>query len=164
MTYVFQFLSVFYTSAETERRLNDIYEKHVQQKQKKLDEREQKTGEISKYTARALVKIPHREFYVMADGVVYYKSHDTFLKCPKEQEQEEGGGVYKLEPSLLGAVKRFQSRYTTFRVVFEPSLNYKGNDGACRATLYSIPSAGGSEDSSDFPEILTIEDESNYVI
>ncbi len=159
MTSVFH---TFFTSAETEHRLNDIYEKHVQQKQKKLDEREQKTGEISKYTARALVQIPHREFYVMADGVVYYKSHDKFLKCPKEPE--EGGGVYKLEPSLLSAVERFQSRYTTFRIVFEPSIYYKGDDGACRATLYSVPNTSGNEYVDDFPEILTIEDESNYVL
>ena len=162
MTSLFQFHTVFYTSGETERRLNDIYEKHVMQKQKKLDANEQKTGTVSKYTARSLVQIPHREFYVMADNVVYYKSHDTFLKCPKEQE--EGGGVYKFEPSLLSAVERFQSRYTTFRVVFEPSLHYKSDDGACRATLYSISNTNSHESVDDFPEILTIEDDSNFIL
>ena len=149
------FHTVFYTSAETERRLEDIYEKHIQQKQKKLDAQEKK-GIVSKYTARALVKIPQREFYVMGDGIVYYKSHDTFIKCPKDQEED--GGVYKFEPSLLSAVERFQSRYTTFRVVFEPSMHYAGDQGACRATLYSIPN------DDEFPEILTIEDDSNYVL
>jgi hypothetical protein len=142
----------FYTSAETEASLADMYQKHIQQKQKKLDEAERK-GVVSKYTAVALVKQPQREFFVM-DGCVYYKSHDAFIKAPKEAE--EGGGVYKLEPGMLRYVELFQSRHTTFRVVFEPSIHYVG--GACPATLYSVP----GED--DVPEILTIEDESNYEI
>jgi hypothetical protein len=57
---------------------------------------------------------------------------------------------------MLRYVELFQSRHTTFRVVFEPSIHYVGS--ACPATLYSIP----GED--DVPEILTIEDESNYEI
>ena len=151
MTSIFH---TFYTSAETEVKLADMYQKHIQQKQKKLDEAERK-GVVSKYTAVALVKQPQREFYVM-DGCVYYKSHDAFIKAPKEAE--EGGGVYKLEPGMLRYVELFQSRHTTFRVVFEPSIYYYGDGGACRATLYSIP---GND---DIPEILNIEDASNYEI
>lgn len=148
MTSIFH---TFYTSAETEAKLADMYRKHLQQKQKKLDDAERKTGVISKYTAVALVKQPQREFYVM-DGCVYYKSHDLFVKAPKEAE--EGGGMYKLEPGMLKYVELFQSRHTTFRVVFEPSIHYTGD--ACPATLYSIPG-------DDYiPEILNIEDESNY--
>ena len=143
----------FYTSAETEDKLADMHQKHIQQKQKKLDEAERK-GVVSKYTALALVKQPQREFYVM-DGCVYYKSHDVVIKAPKVAE--EGGGVYKLEQGLVRHVELFQSRHTTFRVVFEPSNHYVG--GACPATLYSVP---GDED--DTPEILTVEDESNYEI
>ena len=148
-------LHTFYTSAETEAKLADMYQKQVQQKQRKLDEAERKTGTMS-YTALTLVKEPQREFYVMND-CVYYKSHDTFIKAPKEAE--EGGGIYKLEPALLRHVELFQSRHTAFRVVFEPTMHYHGEGGACRATFYSIP-----RDNDDVPEILNIEDESNYEI
>lgn len=146
----------FYTSAETEQKLADMYQKHLQQKQKKL-------GITPKYDAVTLVKQPSREFYVM-DGCVYYKSHDTFVKAPKEPDTGVGGtgcagGIYTFEPGLLNAVAIFQSRHTSFRVVFEPSIHYRGNGGACRATLYSIP-----PDDDGIPEILTIEDESNYVL
>lgn len=134
----------FYTSAETEQKLADMYQKHLQQKQKKL--------------GITPVKQPSREFYVM-DGCVYYKSHDTFVKAPKEPEAGGAGGIYTFEPGLLNAVAIFQSRHTSFRVVFEPSIHYRGNGGACRATLYSIP-----PDDDGIPEILTIEDESNYVL
>ncbi len=152
MTSVFH---TFYTSAETESKLKDMYQKHLEQKQKKLDETEKKTGILSKYTALALVKQPQREFYV-ADRSVYYKSHDTFIKSP--QEDEEGGGVYSLEPGLLKYVELFQSRHPTFRVVFEPCIYYCGAMGACRATLYSIPIPGNDE----APEILNVEIEDNY--
>ena len=153
MTSIFH---TFYTSAETEAKLANIHQKQVQQKQKKLDDAERKTGVISKYTAVALVKQPQREFYVM-DGCVYYKSHDLFVKAPKEAE--EGGGTYILEPGLLRVVELFQSRHTSFRVVFEPSMHYIGDAGACRATLYSIPS-----NDEEFPEILSVEDEGNYIL
>lgn len=141
-------LNTFYTSVHTEHKLNDIYEKHLQRKQNK----------ISGLGEHAYVKKPAREFYVM-DGIAYYKvttgREEAYHKCPTEPE--DGGGTYRLEPALLKAVELFQSRHTTYRVVFEPHSYYVSQPYVVPATLYSIP-----RDEHDVPEILTIEVEDNY--
>lgn len=139
---------MFYTSSYTETKLNDIYEKHLQLKQNK----------DSRASAHAYVKKPAREFYVM-DSVAYYKTtigrEETYHKCPTEPK--DGGGTYRLEPALIKAVETFQSRHTTYRVVFEPHPYYISQPYVVPATLYSIPC-----DEHDVPEILTIEIEDNY--
>jgi hypothetical protein len=134
---------IFYTSAETETKLQNIYERHQQK---------------SAMNAHAFVKKPAREFYVM-DGICYYKKMsgliETFHKCPTEPE--DGGGIYELEPALSKVIDLFQSRHTTYRVLFEPNPYYVSGLNVVPATLYSIPG-----DEHDVPEILTVEIESNY--
>lgn len=137
----------FYTSAESEAKLKDIYERHLRRKHQ---------GSTS--NAHAFVKKPAREFYVM-DGVVYYKVVSgysvTFHKCPTEPEDD--GGTYRLEPALVRVVDLFQSRHTTYRVVFEPHPYYVSGPYVVPATLYSIP-----HHDHDIPEIVSIEVEDNY--
>lgn len=146
-------VTTFYTTAEQEAELNDMYKKEVIVKQKELDDERRRTKKIHKYNATAYIHEKDRVFFICEKGVLWKDENGN--KMPTTQQ--EGGRKY-----IIADVQRYKSFaennkefYVKFHVTgkYGPTVGYIGiNENIYPFTLVS----------KDFSEELLLDDEDKY--
>lgn len=108
----------FYTTAEQEAELQELYEKEVAIKQKELDIEYMRTKKIQKYKATMYISEKERVFYVCEKGVLWKNASGS----PMPTEPQEGGKIYTLdtESDGSGLIEQYCKEYKEFFVKFYP--------------------------------------------
>jgi hypothetical protein len=107
----------FYTTAEQEADLQELYEKEVKEKQKQLDDEYKKTKKIQKYRATMYISEKERVFYVCEKGVLWKDASGVEMAS----EPQPGGKMYKLDTSAdgTGLIEKYCSDHPEFFVKFK---------------------------------------------
>lgn len=110
--------NAFYTTAEQEAELDELYKKEVAVKQKELDDEYKRTRKIQKYRATMYIDEKERVFYVCEKGVLWKDK----LGPDMATEEQPGGKVYKLDTEAdgTGLIKKYCSDHSEFFVKFKP--------------------------------------------
>lgn len=111
----------FYTTAEQEAELQELYKKEVAVKQKEIDLENIKTKRIHKYRATMYIDEKERVFYVCEKGwktQVFWKDASGVEMA---SEPQKGGKMYKLdkEADRTGLIEKYCKDHTEFYVKFK---------------------------------------------
>ena len=112
----------FYSSYEKELELERLYRDQLHIKQSQIDSKEKSTGIIQKFTAKALIEIPPRVFYV-ENGILLHVSKNLNDDSSKSST-DISGKVYKLDPDCKDDVIQFMKDFPSYTVLFYPSGLY----------------------------------------
>lgn len=110
-----------------------------------------------KFTAKALVSLPNRVFHIV-NGCMYQETDDPSCACPPCPQ--DGGRIYRLDPSFSEQVHAFLGKHTNCRITFQPSGRYGPTIGYSAGDANVFPASIEALDGSG--ETLVVEDETNY--
>ena len=111
-------IRTFYTTAEQEAELDEIYQKEVAEKQKEIEAEYKRTNKIYKYNATAYIHKKDRVFFVCEKGVFWV----DFTTGNLTKAAEEGGKTYCFEND--SRVKEFINKYKEYYVRFHVTTKY----------------------------------------
>ena len=140
----------YYTTAEQEAALANIYQDALAVKQAEIDETQRRTRKIPKFNARGHVSKQPRVFDVSGTQITL----EGFGPCPSAQEA--GGASYTTDPSFDDKVATFLRIHAVYRVIFYPDGHYGPTVGYCSI---GMPATFISEDGAD---TLHAEDDDKY--
>ena len=145
----------YFTTADQEKGLTQIYNAWIKKKQQELDADEERTRRIQKFTAKGHIQKPARVFCVQ-DGNVYFQEVAPENLCPKGLEKD--GDRYCLDSDFEKKIEDFLQRHSNYTVIFFPSGKYGPTVDYCakNRVFPAILEADG--------EILEVEDENKYDI
>ena len=114
----------FYTTAEQEAELHELYQKEVAVKQQELDDEYKRTKNLQKYKYRATMYIHEldRIFFVCEKGLETQVLWKDASGSPMSTEEQPGGKVYKLDRAAdgTGLIEKYCKDYPEFYVKFKP--------------------------------------------
>lgn len=111
----------------------------------------------SKFTANALVSLPNRVFHIV-NGCMYQETVDPSCACPACPE--DGGRIYRLDPSFSEQVYVFLHKHANCKITFQPSGRYGPTIGYSTGDTNVFPAILEALDGSG--ETLVVEDETKY--
>jgi hypothetical protein len=110
----------FYTTAEQEAELHELYQKEVAVKQKELDDEYKRTKNLKNYKYKATMYIHKKEriFFVCEKGVSWKDASGSSMPT----EAQPGGKIYKLDRAVdgTGLIEKYCKEYSEFYVKFKP--------------------------------------------
>ena len=145
----------YFTSAEQEKELTQIYNARIKKKQQELDADEERTRRIQKFTAKGHISKPARVFCVQGKDVYFQEVAPDNL-CPERLEKD--GDRYCLDGDFKEKIKDFQQRHSNYNVIFLPSGKYGPTVDYC-AKNRVFPARLEADG-----EVLEVEDEDKYDI
>lgn len=145
----------YFTSAEQEKELTQVYNAWIKKKQQELDADEERTRRIQKFTAKGHIQKPARVFCVQ-DGNIYLNEVAPENLCPKRLEKD--GERYCLDSDFEEKIKDFMQRHSNYKVIFFPSGKYGPTVDYC-AQNRVYPARLEADG-----KILEVEDEDKYDI
>ena len=111
----------FYTTAEQEAELDEIYQKELVEKQKEIDAEYKRTRKIQKYRAGMYIDKKERVFYVCEKGLETQIQWKDASGSSMATQAEPGGKIYKLDTAAdgTGLIKKYCSDNPEFYVKFK---------------------------------------------
>jgi hypothetical protein len=111
----------FYTTAEQEAELDEIYQKELVEKQKEIDAEYKRTRKIPKYRSTMYIDKKERVFFICEKGLETQILWKDASGSVMPTEKQPGGKVYRLDTAAdgTGLIKKYCKDYSEFYIKFK---------------------------------------------